>query len=219
MINYFDRRVIDNLGHFMLNTGEILPLGHKQLHQKYTEVFENLGACGGAVLYRVSMLQEIGFFDRYFDTGYEDAELGLRGKLLGYKCILCPEAIVYHKVSQSIKKIRNNRYLQQIQRNIFYTYIKLMPNRFLLFNSMFLLMKYLMWFFFGLFSFQWHLIRLHSVALIGFIREDLPLALASRKDFYDTYDSAILYQKSFMRPTSFFALTDLRRILIKLSAD
>ena len=105
MINYFDRRIIDNLGHFMLNTGEILPLGHREPKDKFDNTFENLGACGGAALYRVSMIQEIGFFDNYFDTGYEDAEFGLRAKVLGYKCMFCPEAIVFHKVSQSIKKL------------------------------------------------------------------------------------------------------------------
>ena len=64
MVNYYDRRLIDNLGHFMLNTGEILPYGHRQEKEKFTDVIENVGACGGAVLYRTSMLKEIGFFVR-----------------------------------------------------------------------------------------------------------------------------------------------------------
>lgn len=219
MINYYDRRVIDNLGHFMLNTGEILPLGHRQPHEQYTEIFENIGACGGAVLYRTQMIKEIGFFDPYFNTGYEDAELGLRAHLLGYRCIFCPTAIVFHKVSRSIKKIRDNSYLQKIQRNIFYTYIKLMPRRFLLINSLFLLLKYFMWFVFGVFSLQWQLIKLHGSALYSFLRSDLAKARSARNDFYSKYDDRIKYRNSLSGPTRFFALTDLKRILFKLNPE
>jgi len=219
MINYYDRRIIDNLGHFMLNTGEILPLGHGRPINNYNEMFENIGACGGAVLYRTQMIKEIGFFDPYFNTGYEDAEFGLRAHLLGYKCIFCPSAIVYHKVSRSIKKIRDNSYLQKIQRNIFYTYVKLMPKKFLLFNSVFLLLKYLIWFVFGFLTLQWKLIKLHGSALLSFIRSDLSKALESRRDFYTTNGKKIRYSNSLNGPTKFFAVTDFKRILFKLRPD
>ena len=88
------------------------------------------------------MLREIGIFDEYFDTGYEDAELGVRATVLGYKCIFEPTAIVYHKISQSINKIRNYEYLLKIQLNIFYTYFKLMPSLVLLINIPSFLFKY-----------------------------------------------------------------------------
>lgn len=219
MINYYDRRRIDNIGHFMLNTGEILPLGHGRKKEIYSESIENLGACGGAALYRTSMIQEIGFFDLYFDTGYEDAEFGLRAKLLGYKCIFEPSAVVYHKVSRSINKIKNDAYLQHIQTNIFYTYIKLMPKRFLLNNIVFVLSKYMIWFIFGLATFQFKLLKLHSSTLSKYIRTDLKRALIERKNFYDQYKDHIDVGESVLGHTKFFFITDIKRLIFHLFPD
>lgn len=216
MVNYYDRRLIDNLGHFMLNTGEILPYGHRQEKEKFTEVIENVGACGGAVLYRTCMLKEIGFFDLYFITGYEDAELGLRARLLGYKCILDPSAIVYHKVSRSINKIKNDAYMQHIQTNIFYTYIKLMPRWFLLRNAPFVLAKYMIWFFFGLFTLQLRLIRLHAKTLQLFISKDLKIARENRKKFYSEFEERLALFSSRELKVKFFFWTDIRRLMFHI---
>jgi len=212
MVNYYDRRKIDNLGHFMLNTGEILPLGHRQSKELFNDVFENLGACGGAALYRTSMIREIGFFDLYFDTGYEDAEYGLRAKILGFKCVFEPTAIVYHKVSRSINKIRNDQYLQHIQMNIFYTYIKLMPKSFLISNVIFVFLKYVIWFLFGLFTFQFKLLKLHTETLYLYFKEDFRKALKNRKEFYSAYGDRINSRTGSLK-VKFFFLTDIRRLM------
>jgi GT2 family glycosyltransferase len=55
-----------------------------------------LGACGGAALYRKSMLDEIGLFDEDFFAYLEDVDLGLRAQSAGFKCLYIPEAIIYH---------------------------------------------------------------------------------------------------------------------------
>ena len=219
MINYYDRRKIDNIGHFMLNTGEILPLGHGKKREFFKVPLENLGACGGAALYRTSMIQKMGFFDLYFDTGYEDAEFGLRAKLLGYKCLFEPKAVVYHKVSRSINKIKDDTYLQHIQTNIFYTYIKLMPTRFLLNNIVFVFSKYLIWFIFGLATFQFKLLRLHSSTLSKYIRKDLGRALRERKKFYSQYKNHIVMKGSLLGHTRFFMITDFKRLIFHLFPD
>lgn len=216
MINYYDRRRIDNLGHFMLNTGEILPLAHGKHKDKFEETFENLGACGGAALYSSKMINEIGFFDLYFDTGYEDAEFGLRAKLLGYKCSFEPKAIVYHKVSRSINKIKDDAYLQHIQTNIFYTYIKLMPKNFLAKNAFFVLSKYFIWFLFGLATFQFKLLRLHSSTLYNYIMEDLKKALDARNMFYTKNKGKIKDNGKFFGHTKFFLFTDVKRLMFHL---
>jgi len=216
MINYYDRRRIDNLGHFMLNTGEILPLGHREEPINYQDTIDNMGACGGAALYRTSMIEEIGFFDLYFDTGYEDAELGLRAKLLGYKSILSPKAIVYHKVSRSINKIRDDQYLQHIQKNIFYTYIKLMPTGFLCRNSLFVFMKYMMWLFFGVLTFQFKLIALHSDTIYSYIKNDLKRAISSREEIYLKNGATIRKNIRRIGPIKFFLITDIRRLFFHL---
>ena len=127
MINFFDRSKMDNAGHQMLNTAEIIPYASGESIEKWNSPFENFGPCAGAALYRTEMLRQIGIFDERFTTGYEDAELGVRACLLGYKAWYAPKAIVYHKVSASINKVINYEYKRTIQEHILYTYYKLMP--------------------------------------------------------------------------------------------
>ncbi len=127
MINYYQRNIMDNAGHRMLNTGEIIPVGHGENIDFHNVSAQVLGACGGAVLYSSEMIKSIGFFDAYFSTGYEDAEFGLRATALGYKSIFVPDAIVYHKMGQSIKKVFNEDYSLMIHTAILYSYFKCMP--------------------------------------------------------------------------------------------
>jgi len=142
MIQYFNKHLLDNAGHMILNTAEIIPFGHGAKAEKFNLSFENFGACGGACLYNIEMLKDIGLFDNNFTTGYEDAELGARAIVCGYTCLYEPSAIVFHKGSQSLKKIMNEEYLTQIQRNIFYTYFKLMPTMVILLNMPIIIFKY-----------------------------------------------------------------------------
>jgi len=142
MVNYYDRKRMDNAGHKMLNTAEVIPLGYAESVEEWNTPHENMGACAGAALYSVPMLCDIGIFDEYFNTGYEDAELGIRANILGYRSIFEPTAIVYHKESQSVSKIMNYEYLLKIQLNIFYSYFKLMPMAALVINLPSLMFKY-----------------------------------------------------------------------------
>jgi GT2 family glycosyltransferase len=127
MLRYDDHEVLDNVGHRMISTGEIVPIGHGERGDKYMDDQSNFGACAGAALYRVDMLAEIGLFDDFFHTGYEDAELGLRAIVAGYHSVYCPSAKVYHKVSQSVSKIFNIDYLITIQKSIYYSVFKVLP--------------------------------------------------------------------------------------------
>ncbi|MBX2816149.1 MAG: hypothetical protein KTR24_09130, partial [Saprospiraceae bacterium] len=127
LIDYFDRRKLDNVGHQMLTTGEVVPIGFGESPQDYTETRENFGSCGGATLYSMDMIRTIGFFDPYFSTGYEDAEFGVRAVVAGYRSVLAPKACVYHKISRSVQKVRNDGYELMIRDAIWYTYFKLMP--------------------------------------------------------------------------------------------
>lgn len=91
-----------------------------------------------------------------------------------------------------------------------------MPSTILLFNSSFLLLKYLIWFVFGVITFQWKLIRLHGEALFTFLSKDLQIALRNRRLFHNHFQNQIVYQKSLIKPARFFVLTDVRRIVFKL---
>ena len=56
---------------------------------------------GCAALYRRDMLEEVGLFDEDFFAYGDDTDLGLKGRLAGWKCLYVPKAIVHHRYSQS----------------------------------------------------------------------------------------------------------------------
>ncbi|MBI3968895.1 MAG: glycosyltransferase family 2 protein [Chloroflexi bacterium] len=66
---------------------------------QYDDVVDVFGACGGAVLYRRSLLDDIGLFDEEFLGYCEDVDLNFRARLRGHRCRFVPRARVYHHLS------------------------------------------------------------------------------------------------------------------------
>lgn len=52
--------------------------------------------CGGAVIYRMSVLKQIGVMDEKHFAYLEDLDLGYRARIAGYRNRYIPEAKVYH---------------------------------------------------------------------------------------------------------------------------
>ncbi len=159
---------LDNAGHLFLNTGEVLPRGAGDPQVAYNEVKEVEGFCGGGCLLSTQMLEEIGVFDEFFSTGYEDAELGLRAILAGYRVKYCPTASLSHKMSASIDKIRDIDYAVNLQVNIYFTYFKLMPISVILFNLPWIFVKTLMLLTVPVILGRWRLARVQAAALWRF---------------------------------------------------
>lgn len=63
------------------------------------ESFEVPYPSGGAVAIKMPALEKLGLFDEQLFMYHEDADLGWRLRLLGYKILLEPQAIVLHKYS------------------------------------------------------------------------------------------------------------------------
>jgi len=178
MLQYNERNVVDNLGHKMLRTGEIVPaLDHRDIDGEHT----NFGSCGGGTLISTRCIEDLGFFDSYFNTGYEDAEFGLRAKLYGYKTLYCDSAIIYHKGGNSIKKIYNEEYAIKVQKDILFTICKLYPTPLLILILPFSILRNL---FMGCLSVllgKINYLKILLKASYQFITKDIKIALAARK--------------------------------------
>ena len=81
---------------------------------------------GCAALYRKAMLDRIGGFDEDFFAYGDDAELGLRARIAGWKCIYTPEAVVRHHRGSTLGKDSAWR-LELIERNRLLLAFKLFP--------------------------------------------------------------------------------------------
>ncbi len=182
MIRHDDPGKLDNAGHVFLNTGEILPRGAGQPPDDYSESAAVAGVCGGACLLRIAMLDDIGIFDEFFTTGYEDAELGLRALMGGYDQIFAPEAVARHRIGASIDKIRDFSYAVQLQVNINYTYIKLAPWPVAIWNLPWILLKTVALLTLPLFLGRLRLLRVQWLAFCRSLRL-LPTMISARRKF------------------------------------
>jgi GT2 family glycosyltransferase len=63
---------------------------------------EIFGPCGGAALYRRTMLRELGGFDADFFAYLEDVDLAWRARLAGWHCLFQPQARVLHAHSATL---------------------------------------------------------------------------------------------------------------------
>ena len=84
------------------------------------------GACGAAVLYRRSMLDEIGFLDEDFFLYDEDTDLSFRAQLAGWKCAYVPVAIVHHVANATSVRL-SDTHVYYHTRNLEFVWLKNMP--------------------------------------------------------------------------------------------
>lgn len=87
---------------------------------------------GAGIMLNMAALKNVGFFDDSFFMYHEDLDLGLRLRLAGYKNLLAPESMVYHKYefSKSIKKyywMERNRFITIFKNYSIWTLILIFP--------------------------------------------------------------------------------------------
>lgn len=92
-----------------------------------TEVVKEIfGGCGGAVLYRRAMLNEIGLFDEDYFAYLEDVDLAWRARLTGWRCLYVSTAVVYHR--HSATSVEGSPFKSQLLgRNKVWTILKNYP--------------------------------------------------------------------------------------------
>ncbi|MBF0557965.1 MAG: glycosyltransferase family 2 protein [Nitrospirae bacterium] len=95
-----------------------------------------------AALYRSDMLKDIGGFDEDFFSYCEDADLGLRARLAGWKAVLAPQAKVRHLYSQTGGPYSGFK-AYHIERNRFWVLIKNLPLSFIILSPVYTLWRYI----------------------------------------------------------------------------
>jgi GT2 family glycosyltransferase len=124
---YEDPRRIDKAGHLIYPDGQNRGRGSGELDRgQYDRVEEILWPDGCAAMYRREMLDETGGFDEDFFAYADDAELGLRAQIAGWKCLYIPGAVVRHHRGATLG-LRSSRRLELIERNRVLLAAKLFP--------------------------------------------------------------------------------------------
>lgn len=142
MIQYENRNKMDDAGDEYTIFGWTRKVGDGKSPDLYIRERETFSACAGASLYRKSVLEEIGYFDENFFAYMEDVDISYRARINGYKCVYCPEAIVYHRGSGTSGSRYNEFKIRLAARNNVYVHYKNMPWPQLAMNFVFLLVGY-----------------------------------------------------------------------------
>jgi GT2 family glycosyltransferase len=107
--------LLDDTGDVFTWYGHAFKRGHGRPIAEFEEDSEVLSPCAGAALYRRVFLNDVGGFDERFVSYLEDLDLGLRGRLSGYRCKYVASAEVLHKGHGS--NLPTGSYVRFVTRN------------------------------------------------------------------------------------------------------
>ncbi len=132
---------IDKAGHLIYPDGQNRGRGTGELDNgQYDQREEVLWPDGCAAMYRRRMLDEIGGFDEDFFAYGDDAELGLRARIAGWRCLYVPEAVVRHRRASTLG-LGSARRIELIERNRVLLAAKLFPWSLLWLNGVYYLVR------------------------------------------------------------------------------
>ena len=132
---------IDKCGHLIYPDGQNRGRGSGQIdHGQFDRTEEVLWPDGCAAMYRRAMLEDVGGFDEDFFAYADDAELGLRARWAGWRCLYTPDAVVRHHRGATLG-LGSARRLTLIERNRVLLAVKLFPWSLLWANGAFLLAR------------------------------------------------------------------------------
>jgi GT2 family glycosyltransferase len=142
--SYDDHDVIDSLGVKVCSDG--MSRGAFRL-QRFSDLAlgkteEILLPSACAALYRRRMIETVGFFDEDFFAYCEDTDLGMRGRLAGWRAVLARDAVVYHKYSQTVGAFSPFK-LYLVERNHYWVAFKTYPLTWVLALPVATLLRYL----------------------------------------------------------------------------
>jgi GT2 family glycosyltransferase len=81
---------------------QITPVGYNEIDHGQHDAIKKCIACGGAMMVRTELFEQLGGFDPSFDPfGPEDLDFSLRLQHAGYLALYVPQALAYHVVSHT----------------------------------------------------------------------------------------------------------------------
>lgn len=131
---------MDNAGDYYCALGWAYDYGKgKKVSGKYLKPRRIFAACGGAAIYRRSIMDRIGLFDEKHFAYLEDVDIGYRARIYGYHNLYEPKALAYHAGS-SVSGSKYNAFKTNLSSaNSIYLIKKNMPPLQILINLPFLL--------------------------------------------------------------------------------
>lgn len=115
-----DRERLNDGGGAEINwvLGRIRPVGFGEIDRGQRDIPGRCVSCGGAMMVRAELFQQLGGFDAAFDPfGPEDLDFSLRLAKAGYHALYVPQAVAYHEVSHTFGKGYTESYARHKSRH------------------------------------------------------------------------------------------------------
>lgn len=127
MLMWDRKELLDDAGDRYCVLGWAYARGKGRSADGYEKPAEVFSACGGAAIYRKSVLEEIGLFDEAHFAYLEDLDIGYRARICGYRNYYEPSAVVVHYGSASSGSRYNEWKTAHAAANSVYVIAKNMP--------------------------------------------------------------------------------------------
>jgi GT2 family glycosyltransferase len=117
-----DRQRLNDGGGCQVNfwLGQTRPVGYGEIDRGQYDASRECVACGGAMMVRADVFQQLDGFDTTFGhLGPDDLDFSLRLSKAGYKALYVPKAVAYHKVSHTFGRDYNENYARLKTHNWF----------------------------------------------------------------------------------------------------
>jgi hypothetical protein len=118
----YDRERLNDGGGCQINflLGRTKPVGYGEIDRGQHDAVKKCVACGGAMMVRTDLFQQLGGFDASFDPfGPEDLDFSLRLTKAGYDALYVPQAVAYHEVSHTFGEGYSDKYARLKSRHWF----------------------------------------------------------------------------------------------------
>ncbi len=115
-----DRSRINDGGGAQINfiSWQVTPVGYGEVDRGQHDTIKSCISCGGAMMVRADIFQELNGFDTTFDPfGPEDLDFSLRLQDAGYKALFAPQAVAYHVVSHTFGQGYSSEYARNKSRH------------------------------------------------------------------------------------------------------
>jgi GT2 family glycosyltransferase len=125
MLSMQNKILIDDAGNQLSWYGEASKMGQGIMRSSFLYEEEVFSPSAGASLYRRKFFEDCGFFDEDFFAYLEDIDLGLRGRIMGYRYLFDPLAEVLHQSHGS--QIDYELYITLVTQNRLLLFLKNVP--------------------------------------------------------------------------------------------
>ena len=143
MVQMYNHSLIDSAGDLYCGLGWAYSRGKDSPVCDYNKSSRIFSSCGGAAIYRRSLLLELGMFDVLHSSYLEDVDIGYRARINGYVNVYEPKAIVYHAGSGVTGSRHNDFKVRLSARNSILLIYKNMPDLQIVMNLPLLIAGYI----------------------------------------------------------------------------